>query len=366
MPCLQEVWLPWYCCPAYVALGVTESAENSFPSPIKLFVNNLSQLTSQFAFCEPINIADDQIGVNAFCGTVTLILAVLYLLDKNIKLRERIAKTALLVLLYASFDVNVLNYIWHGFHVQNGLPNRFAFIYIFLMLTMAFDAWRHMHKFKVWQVLLAMAAPLAFAIYSAVTGLGERELYTYGITIGLLILYGMAMLIYRLGKMHREVFRSLFFFLAAVEMVSYAIFGVFCNGTVGRSTYLNEQIAYEKTTERQEGRQGNQDNFYRSEIDSNRMRDENMFLGADGVVLFSSTMPAATVDMCKGLGIEARTNKNGYNGFTKLVNDIFGVKYVLSSRGTNQLYQMEKVDQEGDMNLYKNSGALSLGFIGKR
>jgi len=63
--------------PAYVALGVTESAENSFPSPIKLFVNNLSQLTSQFAFCEPINIADDQIGVNAFCGTVTLILAVL-------------------------------------------------------------------------------------------------------------------------------------------------------------------------------------------------------------------------------------------------------------------------------------------------
>ena len=201
-----------------------------------MFVNNLSQLTSQFAFCEPINIADDQIGVNAFCGTVTLILAVLYLLDKNIKLRERIAKTALLVLLYASFDVNVLNYIWHGFHVQNGLPNRFAFIYIFLMLTMAFDAWRHMHKFKVWQVLLAMAAPLAFAIYSAVTGLGERELYTYGITIGLLILYGMAMLLYRLGKMHREVFRSLFFFLAAVVMVSYAILGVFCNGTVGRST----------------------------------------------------------------------------------------------------------------------------------
>ena len=82
----------------------------------------------------------------------------------------------------------MLNYIWHGFHVQNGLPNRFAFIYIFLMLTMAFDAWRHMHKFKVWQILLAMAAPLAFAIYSAVTGLGERELYTYGITIGLLLL----------------------------------------------------------------------------------------------------------------------------------------------------------------------------------
>ena len=97
---------------------------------------------------------------------MTLILAVLYLLDKNIKLRERIAKTALLVLLYASFDVNVLNYIWHGFHVQNGLPNRFAFIYIFLMLTMAFDAggicislrygrffWRWQHRLRLPSIL---------------------------------------------------------------------------------------------------------------------------------------------------------------------------------------------------------------------
>lgn len=349
--------------PAYIALGITESAENSFPSPVKLFVNNLSQLTSQFAFCEPINIADDQIGVNAFCGTVTLILAVLYLLDKNIKLRERIAKTALLVLLYASFDVNVLNYIWHGFHVQNGLPNRFAFIYIFLMLTMAFDAWRHMERFSVRQILLSVAVPLAFVIYATVTGLGEREMYTYGLTIAILAVDGIWMLIYRSGRTRKEIFRSVFFFLAAAEMFSYAIFGVFFNGTVGRSTYLDEQIAYEETTARQEGKAGNQDNFYRSEIDSSRMRDENMFLGADGVVLFSSTMPAATVDMCKGLGIEARTNKNGYNGFTKLINDIFGVKYVLSSRGTDRLYQMDKVDQEGDMNLFKNSGALSLGFM---
>ena len=31
----------------------------------------LSQLTSQFAFVEPINIADHQYELNAFCGVLT-------------------------------------------------------------------------------------------------------------------------------------------------------------------------------------------------------------------------------------------------------------------------------------------------------
>lgn len=344
--------------PAYVALGVTESAENSFPEHLELFVSNLSQLTSQFAYCEPINIADDQIGVNAFCGTVTMILGLMFLLDRKIRLRERIAKVLLLVLLYASFDVNVLNYIWHGFHVQNGLPNRFAFVYIFFLLTMAFDAWRHMEKFTPGRVLPAAAFPLGFAVYAMVTGLGERENYTYLLTIALLAVYAVLILLYCGKYLKKVMFRCAFFVLVSLEMFSYAIFGVCFNGTVGRSTYLEEQISYEKMMDR-----ADETGFYRSEIDSSRMRNENMFLGADGVVLFSSTMPAATVDLCKSLGIEARTNKNGYNGFTKLIADVFGLKYVISRTDSNTLYQMEKTDYEAPMALYKNSNALSIGFL---
>ena len=344
--------------PAYLALGTTESAENSFPEKIKLFVENFSQLTSQFAFCEPINIADDQIGVNAFCGVAALILGILFLLDRKVRLRERIAKFSLLALLYASFDVNVLNYIWHGFHVQNGLPNRFAFIYIFLLLAMGYDAWRHLEKLSVKRLLPAVILPFGFALYATITEFGEREMYTYGITLGLLLVYGVLLLLYRRKVFPKAVFRSCFLGLCMIEMVSYGIYGVCCNGTVGRSTYLDEQAAYETMIANQD-----EDGFFRSEIDSNRMRNENMFLGADGVVLFSSTMPASTVDLCKSLGIEARTNKNGYNGYTKLINDVFGVKYVISSRDTEKLYQMEKTDSSEGMFLYKNENALNLGFM---
>ncbi len=345
--------------PAFLGLGTTESAQNTFPSPMKFYVQNLSQLTSQFAFVEPINIADDQIGVNAFCGTVTMILACLYALDKKRTKRERISKLLFIGFLYASFDINVLNFIWHGFHVQNGLPNRFAFLYIALLLLVGFDVMTDLRRLSWHRTALACVPPMAFAVYAAWTGLGEREVYVYAATILLLAAYSIVLLIYRSRRKMREyTFRVIFLSMTIVEMIATGVVGVCMNGTIGRSTYLDEQKAYEKMIARRED-----DGFFRMEIDSNRMRNENMFLGGNGVVLFSSTMPAATVDLCKGLGIEARTNKNGYNGFTKLANDIFGVKYIVSKTDSDRLYQMEKVDYEEPLAMYQNTGALSLGFM---
>lgn len=347
--------------PAFMGLGTTESAQNSFPSPVKFYVENLSQLTSQFAFVEPINIADDQIGVNAFCGTVTLILACLYLLDRKRPKRERAAKLLLIGLLYASFDINVLNFIWHGFHVQNGLPNRFAFIYIAMLLAVGFDVMTDLRRLSWYRVAAACVPPMGFAVYSAWTGFGDRETYVYAATILLLAVYSAVLLLYRSKRIQEYTFRVLFLSLTVVEMAATGVVGVCMNGTIGRSTYLDEQKAYEKMIARRQ-----EDSFYRSDIDSNRMRNENMFLGGNGVVLFSSTMPAATVDLCKSLGIEARTNKNGYIGLTRLVNDIFGVKYIVSRTDSDALYQMEKVDYEEPLAMYQNTGALSLGFMVNR
>jgi uncharacterized membrane protein YfhO len=318
-------------------------------------------LTSQFAFVESINIADDQIGVNAFCGTISLILACLFLLDKKRSLRERISRILLVVLLYASFDVNVLNYIWHGFHVQNGLPNRFAFLYIAMLVAIGFDVIKDLPKLSWYRVAVAAVPPIGFAVYAAWTGFGERETYVYAATILLLAAYTILLLIYRGKKwMSEYTFRVIFISLATAEMIATSVVGVCMNGTVGRSTYVDEQKAYEAMSERL-----GDDTFYRSDIDSTRMRNEDMFMGANGVVLFSSTMPAATVDLCKSLGMEARTNKNGYLGLTKLVNDLFGVKYIVSRTDTDTMYQMEKVDYEEPLAMYQNSGALSLGYMVK-
>lgn len=77
--------------PAYMALGMTESTSgNTFPEQIKMYTGLFSQLTQHFAAVEPITIADTQVGLNAYCGVLVMILVILYALDKHISLKKRI------------------------------------------------------------------------------------------------------------------------------------------------------------------------------------------------------------------------------------------------------------------------------------
>lgn len=111
------------------------------------------------AFLEPVNISDTQVGLNVYCGIGTIFFVFLFLLDKKILLRKRIAYFLMCSLFITSFTLNILNYIWHGFHIQNGLPNRFSFLYIAILLVMAYESSGHIKTFPVWRILLGGINP---------------------------------------------------------------------------------------------------------------------------------------------------------------------------------------------------------------
>ena len=344
--------------PAFLALVSSESMQNnSFPASIRFYTDFFDMMLAHFAGNEPINISDSQVGLNAYCGVIVLLMMVLYLLDERIHLREKIGKILLTCFLLLSFSMNIPNYIWHGFHVQNGLPNRFAFLYIGLLLIMSYDALKHVADMPVWKILVAGAVPIAFVSLACLAGMGDLEPHVYYITLILLVVYLNLLLIINMGA--GKMF--CWYLLGGVmlsEALVHGVYGICCNGDVTRSIYLKDQASYQQLTENQE------EGFYRSEIDSQRMRNVTMYAGGNSLVMFNSTMLASVTEFCDRLGIEARTNKNGYNGVTKLMNDVFGIKYVLSSNGNgNSLYQFEKVDEDDNLVLYRNENALSIGFM---
>ena len=346
--------------PAYLALTGSEAmTNNSFPSKLKFFTNFWDMMLAHFAGQEPINISDSQVGLNAYCGVIVLILVILYLLDDQIRLRQRLAKAGLCGFLLLSFSCNILNYIWHGFHVQNGLPNRFAFLYIGLLLVMSYDVTGHIRQLDLWKLLLAGGLPVGFSVFAFLTEMGELESYVYLITLALILVYWLLLLMIKLWNRRSAVITLTAGGLALAEACGHGIYGILQNGDVTRNIYLEDQASFENLT----ASLGDTD-FYRSEIDSQRMRNVTMFAGGHGLVMFNSTMPASTTELCDRLGIEARTNKNGYNGVTKLINDVFGIRYVLSSNGKGEtLYQFEKAGQDDNLTIYRNENALSIGFM---
>ena len=62
-------------------------------------------------------------------------------LNKEIRRTEKIMLGAMALLYFAGFHITALNLLFHGMHKPVGIPNRFAFILIFLLLKISCDAW---------------------------------------------------------------------------------------------------------------------------------------------------------------------------------------------------------------------------------
>lgn len=351
--------------PAYMGLSASESMEgNKFPTTIKFYTTFLEMMRSHMPYLEPVNISSSQVGLNAYCGLLTLLLAVLYLFDRKVRLRERLAHYGLCALLLLSFAFNVLNYIWHGFHVQNGLPNRFAFLYIAVLLIIAYDAARHIRSYWLPELLFAFALPMALCAYSWMLPSEDEhlklEIWAVCVSAGLLLVYFGVLLIGRYAKRVKKfICFGLLSAVALAECATNAVYGISENGGVTRSLYIADQTSYQALMEEQ-----GDDTFYRSEVDRQRMRNVTMFAGGNSMVMFNSTMQGAVIDFFDSIGVEARMNKNGYLGVTKLMNDVLGIKYLASpSKEANTMYQFEYLSENGELALYRNDNALSLGFL---
>ncbi|MSS13507.1 UDP-N-acetylmuramate dehydrogenase [Porcincola intestinalis] len=352
--------------PAYRALKASESMQsNTFPKVIKFYTDFVNLCLAHFAGIKPVNISNSQVGLNAYCGVSVMLLGILFLLDSQIAFRRRIAKGVLAGFLFLSFSMNVLNYIWHGFHQQNGLPNRFAFIYIAIVLVMSFDAIKDVPKLAVWRIIAAGVIPVSFAAVAWYLKLGQDNegnaypVSAYEITFLLLCGYLVLLLVIRLYHIRRLVFSVLAGSILICESGVSAVWGIVCNDSVTRSIYLNDQKSYKTLVP-----QMHDNTWFRSEVDSQRMRDVTLFCGGNAVVMFNSTMQESVTNFCDRIGMESRTNKNGYNGVTKLMNDVLGIKYVLSAQGTGStLYQFQKQTSDGNLTIYKNENALALGFM---
>jgi hypothetical protein len=93
---------------------------------------------------------------NVYTGVCTMVMAFMFLLNRKIKLRDKIFSVVLLIFFMLSFILRQLDYIWHGFHFTNMIPYRFSFLFSFVMLYMAYRAWMNRGSIRLWQIPAAL------------------------------------------------------------------------------------------------------------------------------------------------------------------------------------------------------------------
>lgn len=341
--------------PEIYAMKMTASGDINFPQTFSSYFSIFDMIARHLPAVET------EIGLdhwpNIYCGVAILIFFLLYLGCRKIRQRDKIVMCSLLLFFYASFSINVLNFIWHGFHYPNSLPCRQSFIYIFLILTAGYHAYIYLHEIPWKHVVTAFFATVIFVIMAQKLITDDAFHFSiFYVAIIFLAVYTGLISLYQRG-INRNLLVLLALGVVALEAaVNTTVTSV---TTTSRTNYVKDNKASIDLTE---GLLPNPD-FYRVEKVTRKTKNDGAWMNFPSVSLFSSTANADLSKFFKKLGCESSTNAYSITGSTPLVDALFAVKYALYSEETGENEVSSLVSVQDDMQLWKNNYALSLGFM---
>lgn len=346
--------------PELYALGLTASSDISFPKTLTQYFSVITVLNRQLANTE-VCIGLEHLP-NIYCGVAVFLLYPLYIFNKKISLREKIAKSILLFVFIFAFSFNIPNFIWHGFHYPNSLPARQSFIYIFILLTMCFDAYKDMKDYSISQITKAFGLFLIYLLWLDHSGGDNDPDYTIlFINAVFMLLYVIIAFLYKKDKLKIHFIVFLLFCVSCIECTMNMEETGY--STTGRSAYFKD---YESVQTLTDELSESDDSFYRiAKAFGYRSKNDAAWHNFNSASVFSSTAYAGITDLFGQLGLEHSMNAYADHGATPLVYSMFDIKYILSNKELHDDYTLELVDVNDGEYLYHAKYTLPLGYMVK-
>lgn len=344
--------------PEIYALGYTVSSDISFPKTFTEYFPILEMISRHLMLVETHLALEHH--PNIFCGVAVFLLIPLYIMNNKITTKEKAGKIILLLVFLVGFNMNIFNFLWHGLHFPNSLPARQSFIYIFILLTMCFDACKDIRSYSKKQLTGALWIALGYLLFAdqfLTDGVIDfKFIYVSGFFI---VLYMLYMYLYRERKVPYMVFLFLFFTTTILECgINYEETGL---GTTNRTAYIedNEDITYLI-----DAASILDDSFYRIEKFSGfRSKNDAAWHNYKSISTFSSTANGGLSKLYGYLGLENSTNAYSYNGATFFTSALFNVKYIISDSQLIENDLLTYINNSGSRYLYRNNYTLPLGFM---
>lgn len=120
--------------PTYKALGLTLASDLGFEGGLEFTNSALEFITNFLPFMKP---SLEYGAPNLYFGIVSIIILICGLFSKRVQKREKLLSLSFLIFMLLTMNINLGDFIWHGFHYPNQLPGRQSFLFIFLALSFA-------------------------------------------------------------------------------------------------------------------------------------------------------------------------------------------------------------------------------------
>ena len=362
----------FFLLPAFFGLQNTNASGSSFPSTFSINIGKsndllgvltaIQQILSNFiTFISPATKEADALP-NIACGTVSIVLGILFLTSKKIRLKEKIVDMCLIFFMILSCIIRQLDYIWHGFHFTNMIPYRFSYLISFVLVVMAFRAFMLIDFSSCWDVLLAALGSALVILFA----IGTQEAYTIIGTAVVALVVCTMLFLYTRRIVPKQVLLIVLAVVVIGESGATAYIGVKTTTVTGTYDYPRGGETTKQVINYMNSLEENTTELWRAETTSTQTLNDGSLNGYNGLSMFNSMANVDTTRFFENFGMMGWKSGNRYTYAegSPVTNVFMNLKYIISRDGIyRNTYDLSEAYAVGNEKLLKNDHYIPMGFM---
>ncbi len=279
-----------------------------------------------------------------YCGLICLTLLPVYFISNRVKGREKIMSAIILALMILSFSGSTIDLFWHGLQKPNWLNYRYSYMFCFLVIVFAYEAFRCLDS-KLYRTVLGVGGVIGVLIVIVqalpdadftIKRSGDKEFtfiqnfYTIWFSIAML---GILLAALWAASHKKRGATGLVLGVVCFELMVNGIYDVF---RLHEDVYYSTRESYVSFMDRWSGItrsvQESDNTLYRMEKIKHRKVNDNMTLRIRGITNSTSTLNASVIRLLFKMGYASKSHWSRYVGGNVVNDSLLGIKYVLHEK----------------------------------
>lgn len=299
----------------------------------------------------------------AFAGIATIILAVAYFFAKGVSLRKKVGNGLLLAIMWISIIINSIYVVWHGFGEPAGMMYRFAFIYSFVILKIAYEAFCEIENIK----RIGILAGALFAGF-CIAGIYFNDVFKtlffsielVAVIVAFIVVFALILIGLSRNEKCQKTFTMVLLLCVVIESIVFNWNNI---NTLEMGENLSENRIVTELSDKMEASE--KLHFASKKQDFKDMIMYDSIFGYNGFENYSSLADGEFTTVIAELGSYGnRLNmQNGSSEQTPIFNMLFPTKYYID--GTGRLSESSyrtKISEKDGYTLYKNNYTMPFMF----
>ncbi len=287
-----------------------------------------------------VRITHNRGTINLYMGTAALYGCLLYLFSKQNSRRTKYGMLFLCLLYLAATQVSWLNYAFHGFYMQRQVPNRFAFLVVFLATIMMEQGFMALGRLKFWKI--GLCGGICAIYFGAIVWLTDSD------QVWLAFLLPAVCIVYLLAGLFRK--RQIISFLIAIESVIGLV--MVAPGSLDES--FTNMSAYIEAARMTPGG--------RAEIVCSDIANAPTLYGMNGISAFNSVINPKTAALLGKLGFASGENYYRFFGYNPLSALFFNVRSITTGKNASLPYPFVKTVEVQNMEVWTSPYEIPIGL----